>query len=357
MKRKKSNLLFGGTINSMDTIPLRRPQIVLTHTEEAAFALSHKADFAGALAADPEAFAQYTAACPGMPVGLTLNCPPLDPDREAPWTEAYIERCKQTFRPLLDVDAAFWYLRGAVDFSALRAAVLALTELSARPIVTGLPMAEGERLLDNTDGVAAVGVLQRIGVSTVILTGDDREALEDALERLAPYARLSIGVRCPLAWYEEGLTLTNTELVLPAHGENAADLLRVLDRPVLRHIERDDLQEYILAPDGRDAHFVDPTTDISDEIECGAHLSERLIELEDEEAAAFKLLIEEESDLAALEEEMYMISRPICLCAEDPALLERALRIYCGLALYDGTWEQDEDVLRSFEQKYGMIRL
>ena len=110
-------------------------------------------------------------------------------------------------------------------------------------------------------------------------------------------------------------------------------------------------------PDGRDAHFVDPTTDISDEIECGTHLSEQLIALEDEEPAAFKLVLEEEGDLVALEEEMYMIARPICLCAEDPALLERALRIYCGLALYDGTWELEEHVLRNFEEKYGMIRL
>ncbi|MBQ8143832.1 MAG: hypothetical protein IJ452_05590 [Butyricicoccus sp.] len=342
----------------MDAIPLSRPQFILTHTEETDFAREHLNEFTGALAADRRAFRHFTEECPGMPVGMTLNCPPLDPDREGPWTEEYFLSCKQAFLPFMDIDAAFWYIRGAVDFPALRTAVLALTDLSGRAIVTALPMAEGERLMDNTDCVAAVGVLQRIGVSTVIITGDDQEAIEDALERLAPYARLSIGVRCPMAWYKNGLTLTNTELLVPAHRENVEDLYKLADKPTYRVIERDDLEEYILAPDGRDAHFVEPTTDISDEIECGdPMLAERLIELEDEEAAAFKLVIEEESDLAALEEEMYMISRPICLCAEDPALLERALRIYCGLALYDGTWEQEEEVLHLFERKYGMIRL
>ncbi len=340
----------------MDAIPLR-PQLILTHTEETDFAREHLADFTGALAADRRAFAHFTAECPGLPVGMTLNCPPLDPDREAPWTEDYIAACKEAFRPFMDVDAAFWYLRGSCDFASLRAAVLALTDLSSRAIITALPMAEGERLLDNTDCVAAVGVLQRIGVSTVILTGDDREAIEDALERLAPYARLSIGVRCPLAWYEQGLTLMNTELLVPAHGEDACDLYKLADRPTYRWVERDDLEEYILAPDGRDAHFVEPTTDISDEIACGARFAEELIRMEDEEAAAFKLLLEEESDLATLESEMYMISRPVCLCAEDPGLLERALRIYCGLALYDGTWEQDEEVIHRLERRYGMIRL
>lgn len=348
---------MGGNHFIMDTIPLQRPQLILTDPAEAGLAVAHKADVAGALAYSATDFERFTAACPGLPVGLVLTCPPLEADREAPWTEDYIARCREAFAPAMRADAAFWYLRGAVDFRALRAAVLAVTDLSGRAIVTGLPMAEGDRLIDNTDCVAAVGVLQRIGVATVILSADDKEALEDALERLAPYARLSIGVRCPLSWMDGDLTLTNTELLLPMPGEPAAGLLEAADRPTLCRIERDDLEEYILCPDGRDAHFIDPTTDISDEIECGARLDERLLELEDEEAAAFKLLIEEESDLGTLEECMYMISRPICLCAENPELLERALRIYCGLALYDGTWEQDEHVVRYFEEKYGMIRL
>ena len=36
---------------------------------------------------------------------------------------------------------------------------------------------------------------------------------------------------------------------------------------------------------------------------------------------------------------------------------EQGLRVYPGLALYDGTWEQPEDVLHYLEQKYGLIRL
>lgn len=35
-----------------------------------------------------------------------------------------------------------------------------------------------------------------------------------------------------------------------------------------------------------------------------------------------------------------MISRPVCLCAENADLLEQGLRVFPGLALYDGTWEQ-----------------
>lgn len=47
----------------------------------------------------------------------------------------------------------------------------------------------------------------------------------------------------------------------------------------------------------------------------------------------------------------------MCLCAESAELLEQGLRVYPGLALYDGTWEQPEDVVHYLEQKYGLIRL
>ena len=38
-------------------------------------------------------------------------------------------------------------------------------------------------------------------------------------------------------------------------------------------------------------------------------------------------------------------------------LLEQGLRVYPGLALYDGTWEQPDEVVHYLEQKYGLIRL
>ena len=82
-----------------------------------------------------------------------------------------------------------------------------------------------------------------------------------------------------------------------------------------------------------------------------------LLEIEDEEAAALKLLLHEEDDLYNLETDGYMLSRPVCLYAEHPELLEKALRVYPGLAIYDGTWEIAPAVARYFSEKYGMICL
>ena len=335
------------------------PQIFLT--EPAALPLYRRSPerFAGAIAPDGAACAAWAQELDPLPVGLALDRPPVpdEEDCERPDTMFYIGLCKQAFRPLLHEDAAFYYLRGAQTFAALRAAVLALGDLSGRTVIAEIAIEEDEgRMADGTDVRAAVGVLQRIGVTTVILTAHDPEAITEALDMAAPYARLSLGVCVHSAWLRAQTRLYNVELFLPAEHDDAARLLEAVEAHQGGEVVPRDHDDFILAPDGKNPHFIDPTIDISDEIECGPRLEEALIEAEDD-AGALKILLETEDDVIKLEEFRYMISRPVCLCAESADLLEQGLRVYPGLALYDGTWEQPEDVLHYLEQKYGLIRL
>lgn len=292
-----------------------------------------------------------------LPCGITLNCPKKLGQLEFPVTEQYIALCKKDFKAQIHDNAAFYYLHGADDFQSLRAAVLAMTDLCGKAIVTEIHVGEETRMRDNTDALAALGVLQRIGVSTIVFTSDTPEQLEDTLERVAPYARISLGVRVPAQWLEENIKLTNVEILLPDESENANMLWNALKTYKSGRTASRDHDDYILAPDGRDAHFIDAVTDISDEIECDHKLKENLLEIEDEQAAALKLMLSEEDDLYNLEQDLYMLTRPVCLCAQTPELLEKALRIYSGLAIYDGTWELAPEVVKYFSQKYGMICL
>ena len=335
-----------------------KPQLLLN--DPAALPLYQQArdHFAGALAPDAVTCDAWAEELAPLPVGLALDCPP-EPDAEhceRPITMQYIEQCKDAFRPLLHDDAAFYYLRKAPTFPALRAAVLALGDLCGRTVIAELCVEDDEgHLNDGTDVRAAIGVLQRIGVTTVLLRVRDPEALTQALEIAAPYARLSLGVCVNADWLPQ-MTLFNTEIMLPdAQGETEA-FVQAMDRGLDCKTLPRDHDDFICAPDGKHAHFIDPTIDISDEIECGPHLDEDLIEAEDD-SGAFKLLLETEDDVITLEESRYMISRQLCLCAESADLLEQGLRVFPGLALYDGTWEQDSTVIAYFETKYGMIVL
>ena len=336
-----------------------KPQLLLTSEEALALCREQPARFAGAIAPDGESCARWSALLGDKPVGIALDCPPA-PDEEnceRPRTLYYIEDCKRAFRPRLHDAAAFYYLRGAQAFAWLRAAVLALGDLTGRTVIAELPIEDDEgRMADGTDVRAAVGVLQRIGVTTVILTAHDPASLSEALQLAAPYARLSLGASIHSAWLRAQTVLYNTEMFLPVEHDGEARLLRAAEAYTAGCTVPRDHDDFILAPDGRDAHFIDPTIDISDEIECGPRLEETLIDAEDD-AGAFKLLLETEDDVITLEEYQYMISRPLCLCAESAELLEQGLRVYAGLSLYDGTWEQEDDVLHYLEQKYGLICL
>lgn len=337
----------------------RAPHLLLTCADALPAYHAQPERFAGAIAPDGATCAAWTAALDGLPVGLVLDCPPSpDPDAvDRPLTLHYIADCKAAFRPLLHDDAAFYYLRGAPSFAALRAAVLAVSDLSGRSMIAELAVEDDEgRMADGTDVRAAVGVLQSIGVTTVILTAHDPAVLTEALDRTAPYARLSLGAAVQAAWLHAQTALYNTEVLLPADRDDPLHLLRAIDAHPGSYIVPRDHDDFILAPDGTDLHFIDPTIDISDEIECGPRLEEALLEAEDD-AGALKLLLESEDDVVALETYQYMIARPLCLCAASAELLELGLRVYAGLALYDGTWEQPEEVVRYLEKKYGLIRL
>lgn len=340
----------------MEPIPLSGSQLILTNPDDHTLLARDPSLVAGALAHDLIAFGQMRMTCPEVPVGLTACCPPMPEEHEPPFLERYIQSCRTAFKPLVQEEPSFFYLTGAPNFRTLRAAVLAMTDLSGAALMAELPVDADGRMEDGTDVLAAVGILQRIGVSTIILTSEEAQDLTDALRIAAPYARVSLGVRCPAVWLLRELDLPNVELFVPMPHERArrlADLVRTrhYDGTVIPR----ELDDVVLAPDGRDAHFLDWTAGISDEIPCDHALDERLVELEDEAPAVFKLLLEEEEDVIVLEENLYMITRPVCLCAESPELLEKALRVYTGLALYDGTWEQEERILKYFTEKYGLI--
>ena len=59
------------------------------------------------------------------------------------------------------------------------------------------------------------------------------------------------------------------------------------------------------------------------------------------------------ADAAALAECQYMLTKPLCLVCDDAAVLEQALRVYQGRALYEGALP--ENLLRPLAGKYGLL--
>lgn len=314
-------------------------------------------DCAGALATDAESCAAVAEAVrERIPVGIVLSALPALGEMVGSRTEALIAANKAHFPSTIPEQADFLYLRGTDSFAQLRCLVLAATDLTGRSLTAEIPVAAEGLMPSGTQVLAALGVLQRMGVSTVVFRAEQPADLQAALVAAAPYARIALGARVDPLWLEQSYTFPGAELFLPDKAEQTSRLRANLPRfgggtPAVR-----DHDEVLLAPDGIHAHFIDPTIDISEEIPLDSHFSERLLEAEDD-AGAIKIEVHDAEDLVRLEEQAFMLSRPVCLCAEQPELLEQALRIYPGCALYDGTWELDARVIKYFSEKYGMIIL
>ena len=63
--------------------------------------------------------------------------------------------------------------------------------------------------------------------------------------------------------------------------------------------------------------------------------------------------IRAEAELDNFADAQVLITKPLCIRCEDAALLEQALRLYQGRALYDGPL--GEEALKPLAQKYGVI--
>ena len=79
------------------------PQIFLDDPDDLPLYRQVPERFAGAIAPDSAACAEWARSLDPLPVGLVLECPPVpDEDEcERPVTMDYIRRCKRAFRPLL----------------------------------------------------------------------------------------------------------------------------------------------------------------------------------------------------------------------------------------------------------------
>lgn len=311
----------------------------------------------GAIAPDANTAAEWKTRFPELPVGQRISCLAQEEDAERPCILTYIQACSEHFARLKSEDADFYYVAGRTQFAALRAMVLAITAVTGKPIMVELAVsADGECLEDGVQALAAVGVLQRIGVSTVVFSASEPQALAEVTSEIAPFARIPIGVAVHAAWLRLNIELVNTEFVIPMEHDTHENLLDALDGYAHMKAVKREHDDMLLASDGRHAHFIVPTIDISDEIACDARFGETLLDAEDE-AGAIKIVLQTEDDLIAFDEHHYMITKPVCLCAERAGLLEKGLKVFQGRSLYDGTWPHSEEVLEYFERRYGMIRL
>ena len=218
------------------------------------------------------------------------------------------------------------HLAGMTAMAECRAALLAAREADCSPVwVSWTCDGEGESPT-RVHMLAALFVSEGMQAAAFGIDCPE-EAAQERLAELARYARI------PLFRVREG------EAVPFAYERSAED------------------PDVIPCATGTSPCFVTRTVDVGEEIECGPDLLEDIISAEDDPVGAVKIAIRGEDDVDIFAQHQYAVREALCLYADVPELLEKALRVYQGRAFYDGTGGLDQTELERLSRLYGLIVL
>jgi len=294
--------------------------------------------------------------------------------------EELVEIYAEQVRALDAAGVDLFLMETCTTLTDARAAVLAVRENSKRPVMASMNCGENGRMLSGTDILAAMIVMQGMGVDAFGLNccSGPKTVLEQ-MRRLSPYRAVPLLAKpnAGLPKLVDGKTVYESdpeEFALYA-GELAEAGVRLFGgccgsderhiaalRAAISAIDFSRLPapeqdpDRILCASEREAFFLSPTVDVGEEIVCGPDFAEDILDAE-ENMGVVKVLVRDEDDLEIFEENQYMLRDALCISAYSPEILERTLRCYQGRAFYDGTGDFDQEFLQKLTAKYGLVVL
>lgn len=310
------------------------------------------------------------------PTGKTIS--PFGDDSFEVLTAVYTEQALAL--ELTGVD--LFVIETCVSMPEARAAVLAVRSVSDKPVFVTFTCNEDGRTLSGTDVLAALIVMQGMGVSAFGLNCCDGPGVVlEQLRRLTPYACVPLIAKpsAGLPRAEEdgpvyGCTPEELASFVPdlaaagarifggccgAGADHIAALKQAVDRAdfsAFPAVEHD--PDVIPCASETEARFITPDVDVGEPIECTSDLMEDILEAEENcPQGALKIGIWEEDDLLLFAENQYVIKDALCIATDVPELLESALRAFQGRAFWDGTEELEDDFLQKMRRQYGLILL
>ena len=256
-----------------------------------------------------------------------------------------------------------------------RAALLAVKSISDKPVLVSFTCDENGRTLTGTDVCAALVILQSMGADAFGLncsTGPDEMLMQ--FRRLKEFAEVPLAVK-PNAGLPEsvdGRTVYNcspdefvkhtrdfSESGAAMFGgccgtgpEHIKSVRESLDGFELRKPEPAHADSIVCATE-KDVFVIDGEITAETVIDCGPELESDIKKANRSDEEVIVIRITGEADLDEFGMAQYAVRKPLCLMCEDAELLERALRLYQGRAIYSGEIGTDE--LAPLVRKYGLI--
>ena len=284
--------------------------------------------------------------------------------------EAYREQVEGLEKAGVDL----YVIETMMTLSDARAAILAVKEISDKPVMVSFTCNENGKTLAGGDVEAALVVMQSMGADIFGLNCSmGPEDMVAPIERLHRYAEVPLAAKpnagkpefidgkavynctpeeyigCVEDYAKNGVQMFGgccgtDERYIKAIKEILPSLEMVPPSPVKgRLICATERTVFELDPNEKCGRILAVHEDIADDIEE-----------ENESGSGFiSVRLESMADAETLTDNMYMLEKPLCLVTDNERVLERMLRNYNGTALYEGGI--DRKVLEKLSKTYGMI--
>ncbi|MBR1457413.1 MAG: homocysteine S-methyltransferase family protein [Oscillospiraceae bacterium] len=303
------------------------------------------------------------------PTGLFLY--PLGDTGFEELVEIYTEQAAALEKAGVDL----FVIETMMTVAEARAAVLAVRSVSEKPVFVSFTCDEHGRTLTGSDVAAVLQILQGMGVDAFGLNcsvGPGEMSVQ--LKRLGEIARVPLIAKpnagmpeirdgrsvydCPpeaFTAYLEEMAEAGVAIFGGCCGTERAHVAALKQAAAGLSMRRPAPQQADLLPCAteKELFFLDPATPSGPAIFCDGSLEERLEDAMEGEASVVTVEIRRVEELDEFADCQYLIAKPLCLRCGDAALLEQALRLYQGRALYEGPLAEKE--LLPLAEKYGLI--
>ena len=307
-----------------------------------------------------------TASANGLPVGGIMTAelvPACEQDEDAPFEEPpSFDELTAIFREQADALKA-----GGVSFIAAcrmhslaecRAAMLGARE-TGLPVMVTITVGESGRTVSGASLASCVVTLQHLGAAVVGVEGFDcTPELVEQFYRAAVCATIPLAAipnaagRSPERFAAEIRLLADAGAsVLGGCGATPEQIagLRSIS-PRLRKPGDDEI-----CSNESDVFFLCDDIMLSEPIECGCRLEDRLIDVEDERVNVAVVRVDSADDAALLAGAAHLSRLPVAILSDDADALDAALRLFGGRAIADSRSELDDELLDCIAGRYGAL--
>lgn len=256
-----------------------------------------------------------------------------------------------------------------------RAALLAVKDVSDKPVIVSFTCDENGRTLTGSDVRAALVILQSMGIDAFGLNCSTGPVeMHEQAKRLRDLAEVPLAIKpnaglpktvngetvydCPP---DEFVKLTKEFADLGAGffggccGTGPEHIAKIAPELNGFELRKPDPQygDKIVCATEKDVFILEPGIEAGEILECGPDLEEQIRKANKSDSQIISVRISSEPDIDEFEAAQYAIRKPLCLVCNEAALLSEALALYQGRALYAGDLSDEE--LAPMVRRYGLV--